>query len=85
VIAMTGMVPRMGDVVSITAVAACQFVDSPIRRFRIIEAEPIADRPGWCRIRGWDLDTVAQEYVQYDVLVDGLIIRPGHGWKQAWP
>lgn len=78
--AMTGVIPKPGDVVRILPAAARAFTDRGVDRFRVLHADPIPDRPGWCRIRGWDLDADPQVYVGHDVQVAGLIIRPGENW-----
>ncbi|MGA8117533.1 MAG: hypothetical protein WCA46_28175 [Actinocatenispora sp.] len=79
--AMTGMVPRPGDVVRIGEHAATRFAGAPVDRFRVLTAAPAPDRPGWCRLGGWNLDADPQVYERgIEVLVAELTIRPGHAW-----
>jgi hypothetical protein len=83
VAAITGMVPRRGDIVCITDRAAKRFAEAPVARFRVLRSWTLPDCDGWCRIRGWDLDTDPQEMVTHDLLVNGLIIiAPGTGWHE---
>ncbi len=86
VAAMTGLVPKPGDVVRITDRAAIEFVDHPVPNFRVTEVDLVEDWPGWCRILGYDADQIGDpdggpiEYAWHRVLVTGLIIRPGPAW-----
>jgi hypothetical protein len=84
-VAMTGVIPRRGDVVHILQGSSRLFADSEIRRFRVWRAEPLPGH-GWCELTGWDLDADPQHLVTYDLLVSGLIFRPGDQWgKEAVP
>ena len=81
VAAMTGIVPRLGDVVRISEYAATRFRGAPIARFRVIAAAPLPGRPGWCRLDGWDMDAETQLYERgVAVIVTELTITPGTGW-----
>ncbi|HEY3501626.1 MAG TPA: hypothetical protein VGN37_02430 [Actinocatenispora sp.] len=78
--AMCGPVPKVGDVVWITAAAGRAYEEAQVARFRVIHADLIPGRTGWCRLRGWDLDAEPQAYAAHDVRVAGLVIRPGPRW-----
>ncbi len=80
VAAMTGVMPKVGDLVNITRHAAVEFADNPIRRFRVIEAELIPARPGWCRLRGWNVDEDRRRYRWVTVWIEALIFQPGDSW-----
>ncbi|BCJ32533.1 hypothetical protein Athai_00360 [Actinocatenispora thailandica] len=79
-VAMTGVIPRPGDVVHILQGASWLFADREIRRFRVWRAEALPGQSGWCELTGWDLDANPQTLITYDLLVAGLIIRPGDQW-----
>ena len=88
VAAMTGPVPKPGGIVRITERAAIEFARNPVPNFRVTDVELIKNWPGWCRIRGWDIDRIGDphggpiEHVWHRVLVSGLVIRPGDGWNR---
>ncbi len=88
VAAMTGPVPKPGDIVRITERAAIEFARNPVPNFRVTDVELIDNWPGWCRIRGWDIDRIGDppggpiEHTWHRVLISGLVIRPGDGWNK---
>lgn len=78
--AMTGLIPRHGDVVHILQGASRLFTDREIRRFRVWRADPLPGQSGWCELTGWDLDANPQTLITYDLLFAALIFRPGDQW-----
>ena len=80
VAAMTGLVPKPGDLVHITERAALEFEHAPIREFRVIESELIPARPGWCRLHGWDIADERRRYRWVTVWIEALTFQPGTGW-----
>ncbi len=82
VTAMTGVMPRPGDLVHITEHAAVEFTHAPIRHFRAIEAELMPARPGWCRLYGWDADEQLRNYRWCTALIAALTFQPGDEWSR---
>lgn len=87
VAAVTGVMPRPGDLVNITNRAGIGFANAPIPNFQVIQSELLVGWPGWCRIRGYDADQTSDptgdDIVWHRVRVAALTIRPGDGWPSG--
>ena len=88
VAAMTGLVPKAGDLVRITNRSGVTYADGTVESWRVIESARIPDRPGWCQIRGYDTDAIGVpgvdfSYIWRSVLVADLVIRPGISWMRG--
>lgn len=85
--AMTGVVPRPGDLVRITDRSGVAYAEGTAESWRVTAAEPDPGRPGWCWLRGYDADAISDpaagevDYMWRRVLVADLVIRPGDGWR----
>ncbi|BCJ27720.1 hypothetical protein [Actinocatenispora sera] len=80
--AVTGRLPAVGDLVWITERALLRPGDQPVRRWRVIAAELDPERPGCCRLLGWDADHHGQPGHEGETWrtarIDGLTIHPAN-------
>ncbi|GAA4211336.1 hypothetical protein [Actinocatenispora rupis] len=72
--AVTGIAPRVGDLVRLDAQASSQF-DRPIW-FRVIGVQPSPAVPGWVYLDGWELaEGLEITETRVFVRISGLTVR----------